>query len=178
MTYDFRSDPILGAAYDYWQTKRGERVMPGRRDIDPVEMPRRLLPNLQITEVVDGGMRFRYRLTGTAVVEAYGAPLTGLFYDQLFSGERLRRIEANLRRVCGEKQPVLVCNQYHSSRDVELLCARVILPLSDDGSTVSQFLMAMSFHFPGAAHQWRGEWFGNDGTLDFGKSYERIIQPA
>lgn len=150
-------------------------MMPQRRDIDPVEIPPRLLPNLQITEVIDGGKRFRYRLVGTAIVNAYGADMTGKFYDELFSGERLRGIEASLRRVCEHRQPIFVCNQYHSTRDVRLLCTRVVLPLSDDRDAVIQFLMAMSFHFPGAARQWAGKWFGNDGNMDFAKSYSEFI---
>jgi len=74
--YDVRSDKILGPAFDYWQAKCRGRMMPRRRDIDPTEIPR-LLPNLQITELIDGGARIRYRLTGTAIVNAYSADLTG-----------------------------------------------------------------------------------------------------
>ncbi len=56
-------------------------MMPRRRDIDPTEIPR-LLPNLQITELIDGGARIRYRLTGTAIVNAYGADLTGKYFQE------------------------------------------------------------------------------------------------
>src|ERR1051325_6866611 len=71
MRYNYQSDPVLGPVLRYWFDKRGARLMPSRRDIDPVEIEPRLLPNLQITELVDGGARFRYRLAGTAIVEAY-----------------------------------------------------------------------------------------------------------
>ena len=36
--------PDTIALYEYWRTKCGERRMPARSDIDPVEMPRQLLP--------------------------------------------------------------------------------------------------------------------------------------
>ncbi len=81
MSYDFRSDPILGPAYEYWRSKCGARAMPRRRDIDPTEIPR-LLPNLQIVEIV--GTRIRYRLAGTAIVEAYGEELAGKYIDEMF----------------------------------------------------------------------------------------------
>jgi hypothetical protein len=70
--YDFRTDPVLRAALDYWRMKRGVRVMPQRRDIEPAEL-REVLAHLQITEVIGGGSRFRYRLVGTAIVQAFGA---------------------------------------------------------------------------------------------------------
>src|ERR1700736_619243 len=85
--YDFRADPVLRAALAYWEGKRGDRPMPQRGDIDPDEL-RPVLSHLQITEVIDGGSRFRYRLVGTAIVEAFGAEFTGRYVDELMSGER------------------------------------------------------------------------------------------
>lgn len=169
--YDFRSDRILGPAFDYWRAKCGGRAMPRRRDIDPTEIPR-LLPNLQITELIDGGLRIRYRLTGTAIVDAYGADLTGKYFDEVFSGRRLDYVNANYGRVCGEKRPLLVCNPYESARNVGLICTRLIMPLSADGENVNQCLTAMSFHFPGEAFQWCDEWFGNRSYLDVANSYD------
>lgn len=133
----------------------------GDTTMDPVEIAPRLLPNLQITELVDGG-RIRYRLAGTAIVQAYGVELTGKYYDELFSGERLRRIEAHHQMICREKRPLFVCNPYRSARDVHLICTRIVMPLCEDGVNICKFLSAMSFNFPGGAYQWSGEWFGND----------------
>jgi len=169
--YDFRSDVILGPAFDYWQSKCGARAMPRRRDIDPTEIPR-LLPNLQITELIDGGARIRYRLAGTAIVDAYGANLTGKYFDEVFSGRRLDYVKANYRGVCSEKRPLLVCNPYVSTRNIELICARLVMPLSEDGVTVNQCLTAMSFHFPAMTSQWPREWFGNKSYLDVANSYD------
>jgi hypothetical protein len=103
--YDLKRDPTLGAAYSYWCAKRGARAMPRRRDIDPSEISPRLLPFLQITELLDGGSRIRYRLVGTAIVAAYGADLTGRHLDEVVSGERLRFVEDNYRRIYREKRP-------------------------------------------------------------------------
>ena len=176
MKYKLQNDPILNPAFEYWRKTRGARLMPRRSEIDPVEIPPRLLPHLQITEIVDGGARYRYRLAGTAIVDAYGAELTGKYYDEVFSGDRLRYIEANFRLICLEKRPIFVRNQYHSARGAFLVCSRVVMPLSDDDVNVHQFLMAMSFQHPGAAYQWAGAWIGNDGTFDFANSYMETIE--
>ncbi len=177
MRYDFRSDMILSPAFDYWQAKCGARVMPRRRDIDPTEIPLRLLPNLQITELIDGGVRIRYRLIGTAIVNAYGAELTGKYFDQVFSGQRLEHVKANYRMICIEKRPLLVCSRYVSARDVHLFCARLVMPLSEDDVNISQCLTAMSFHFPGEASRRSGESFGTSSNFDFANSYSEIVRP-
>lgn len=172
MQYDFHTDAILGPAYEYWRSKCGARVMPRRSDIDPSEIPR-LLPHIQISEIV--GARIRYRLAGTAIVEAYGEELAGKYFDQVFSGERLRFVEKNYRMMCEEKRAVLVCNRYDSKRDVQLICTRLIMPLSEDGETVTQCLTVMSFQFPGHADEWTGQWFGNGDNFDFAHSYAKAI---
>jgi len=171
--YDFRSDPILSQAFDYWRGKCGARSMPQRRDIDPTEIPR-LLPHIQITENV--GARIRYRLAGSAIVEAYGGELKGKFFDEVLSGERLRFVEANHRLVCTEKRPILVSGSYLSKKEIPLVCNRVVMPLSEDGVNVNQCFTVMTFQFPGKASEWFGQWSGNSGNFDFARSHCEIIR--
>ena len=149
--------------------------MPRRCDIDPVEL-RHLLPYLQITELVDGGARIRYRLVGTAIVNAYGAELTGKYFDEVFTPERLRFVAGNYRTMCSEKRPLLVCNRYLSARDVELFCFRLVMPLSEDEVTVHQCLSAFRFQYPGQASQWAGEWHLGKHNIDLSSAYTEIIR--
>jgi hypothetical protein len=55
-------DAHLRKALAYWLRKCGERHMPRRADIDPVEMPE-LLPYVRLADVVAPG-QYRYRLVG------------------------------------------------------------------------------------------------------------------
>lgn len=168
--FDFHADPILGPAYQYWQAKCGTRAMPRRRDIDPIEFPR-LLPYVQLTELV--GQRIRYRLVGTAIVDNYGGELCAKYFDEVFSGQRLRFIEANYRMMCERRQPVLVCNRYFSRRSTPLICVRLVMPLSEDGATVDRCFTAMNFQHPGDASQWFGDCLagGTDDNVDFANCY-------
>jgi len=175
VTYDFTKDSILKSAHAYWRSKRDGRNMPRRQDIEPTEIPR-LLPNIQITEMVDGGKRIRYRLAGSAIVEAYGSELKGKYFDEIFTGERLRFVEDNYRVMCERMRPVLVVNRYHSARNVELVCHRLIMPLSEDGKTVNQCLTAMSFQFPGKAKHWMGQWSENSPEFDLAMSHCEAIE--
>jgi len=175
MRYDFRNDAILGPAFAYWEAKCGGRAMPRRADIDPSEITR-LLPYLQITEFVDGGARIRYRLVGTAIVTAYGAELTGKYFDEVFAGDRLRVVIDNYRVMCREKRPIFIGSRYVSRKDTELFCYRLLMPLSNDGTTINQVITAMSFKYPNEASQIAGQGFGNDVDFDRGAGFREVIR--
>jgi len=144
MTFDFRADPILGDALAYWRKKRGARSMPRRRDIDPVDIPT-LLPNLQLIETVSGG-RFRYRLIGTALVEAFGGDYTGQYPDVLFDGPRARITEV-YSAVRDAKQPLFLRSRYLTTKNVDLIANRLYMPLSEDDSQVNMILGILTFDF-------------------------------
>jgi hypothetical protein len=145
--YDFRADPILREALAYWQRKRGERAMPCRRDIDPAELPFWLLPHLQLTDAIEGGRRFRYRLVGTAIVGAFGAEFTGKHVDELPSGNGLDVAHAFYDTVCDAKQPVFARSAYNATKGVSRITNRLLLPLSEDGREVSAIAGAVTFEF-------------------------------
>src|SRR5277367_3870617 len=125
MTYNYRDDPILGPALAYWVRKRGARSMPCKRDIDPTEIPPKILPNLQIIDVIEDGARFRYRLIGTRVVEAYGSDYTEKFPDELFPDDRLGLIQNIYRTVCDSKSPLFTHNRYRSAQNIDLFANRI-----------------------------------------------------
>ncbi len=149
--------------------------MPQRGDIDPSEIIP-LLPYLQITELIDGGTRLRYRLVGTGIVAAYGAELTGKYFEEVFAGDRLRFIEENYRLMCAEKRPILVGSRYVSRKEVELFCYRLVMPLSQDEKTINQALTAMSFKYPDEASQLLGQWLNDGMDLDRGSASCEVIR--
>jgi hypothetical protein len=145
MTYNYWGDPILGPALAYWTRKRGARSMPRKSDVDPTEISPKLLPSLQIVEVIDGGARFRYRLVGTASVEAYGEDYTGRYPDELFSDDRLCFIQNIYRAVCKSKMPLFSYNRYHTTKNVDVYANRIYMPLSDDDVDVDYILGILRF---------------------------------
>ena len=72
---------------DYLLAKRGARAFPARCDIDPKELPPRMLPNIAIVSVEGSGNEddhFSYRLVGTNVVRHFGADVTGRSFEDIF----------------------------------------------------------------------------------------------
>ena len=55
---------MVRAIYEYWERKRGDRLMPARRDIDPTEFVPHL-PGIMLVDVVADERRYVYRLVGT-----------------------------------------------------------------------------------------------------------------
>jgi hypothetical protein len=69
--------PNTWAIYRYWQEKCRGRSMPARSDLDPLDMPKGLLPGLCLVDVAPDERRYVYRLVGTADVEVRGYDPTG-----------------------------------------------------------------------------------------------------
>lgn len=83
-SWSVRRNPILRRGYDFWLQKCAGRPFPDRADLDPAEI-KDILPHLTIVEVTGNGPvpLFRYRLVGTAVVNAVGRDSTGYFADEV-----------------------------------------------------------------------------------------------
>ena len=144
MGYDYRADPVLAGALAYWRQKRNGRAMPSRRDIDPSEIPR-LLPHLQLIDIVRD--RFRYRLIGTALVDAYGKNYTGQFVDELFDQARSQFISKIYSTVVETRRPGFLRSRYVTTKGIKLVANRLYLPLSENDRELNMILGAATFEF-------------------------------
>ncbi len=137
------ADSRLRKVYDYWQQKRGVRAMPARRDIDPAELVS-VLPHLILVDV-EPGPRFRYRLFGTAVVEAFGSDPTGQYIDVVMVGAYKAFLLGLYNDLVVSKKPVYSTSIYGGKREAQLWTQRLMLPLSSDGETVDKVLAIQVF---------------------------------
>lgn len=76
----------LVALYAYWDAKRGNRRMPSRADIDPVDL-KRFLRLLCLIDVVPDERQYVYRVVGTRDVEMRGYDPTGKSVKEGYYGE-------------------------------------------------------------------------------------------
>ena len=81
---DLGDNPKFRDLLAYWERKRGTREMPTRSDIDPLELKQHL-GWLVMVDVLPEPGRFRFRLVGTKVVEAYGRDSTGRTVEEAFA---------------------------------------------------------------------------------------------
>ena len=142
------ADARLKEVYAYWQKKRGARAMPARRDIDPLDIPT-VLPHLMMIDV-EPGPRYRYRLFGTEVTEAFGMNPTGKCVDEVMVGDYKKFLLGLYDDLCREKKPVYSTSIYGThnrtlGRDTKMWTQRLMLPLSADGAAVDKVLACQVF---------------------------------
>ena len=138
-----QADPRLHVVFDYWRSKRGARAMPARQDIDPAELAS-VLPYLMLIDVEDGP-RFRYRLFGTAVVEAFGMDPTGQYIDVVMVGAYKTFLLDLYMDILARQKPVYSTSIYGTKRDARMWTQRLMLPLSSDGEHVDKVLACQVF---------------------------------
>jgi hypothetical protein len=147
---DFRdelSDPGLVCFYDYWVSLCGNRLMPSRRDIDPVQVPRGFLPNVMLIDILHDQRRYRYRLIGSNIVIATGENRTGRFFDEVRFFRDHPCVIPQYETVVKTRRPLYSLEPFTnfiSETAYKVDC--LILPLSDDGQRVDTLLVLFQFN--------------------------------
>lgn len=87
----------------YWHDLKGDRPLPRRADLDPVDIAY-CLGNLALVEI-GAPFRPRYRLVGTRLTELLGEDPTGKYLDQMYSPAIRGEALAAYRRTVETGQP-------------------------------------------------------------------------
>lgn len=135
----------------------GDRL-PGRQHFDPAGIPR-LLKHIVLTEVERDPYRFKVRVLGTAVADAFGRDFTGRYMDEVFEGHneslshsmRVEAVETGL--------PCLRPAVPGTFRGMDIAPQEGIhLPLAGDGERVD-YVLSMFVYLPGTTDDANGVWF-------------------
>ena len=127
--------------YGYWLTKRGPRAMPARSELDPADIPM-LLPYLMI--VGKEGNQFRYRLVGTAVVQAVGYDATGSTVGSyLLAPGHAVEARAIFERAFTLAHPIFATGGFILKSGADVTMSLLALPLSDDGVAVNMTISTL-----------------------------------
>jgi hypothetical protein len=136
--------PKLKRLYDYWSERRGERVMPSRADIDPLDMTF-VMGNIILVDVLDEEpLRFRIRLHGSNLSQRAGYELTGKMLDELPVTEFRALALQSFTHVATTAKPL----QSNRDRIIDGRSTRyetIIMPLSSDGERVDRLLIGLIY---------------------------------
>jgi hypothetical protein len=139
-------DPKIRKVHDYWMTKHHGSRLPSRGDLDPVDLAD-CLGGLMLLDVIGVGIKqdFAVRLAGQQVEEAFGRALRGQklleVFKEMADSDCFRRFR--LAAITGEAD--------FRSADLAGLGRpfvhydRAMLPLSEDGNTISHLLCCYVF---------------------------------
>lgn len=148
--FDGNPDSPANWLLGYWRRKCKPGRLPGRKDIDPVDIRRDVLPDVYLMDVVPASprRRFRYRLVGTRMVELGGGDPTGRFVDEFIDPARVAEMHEWEDRVVDEPA-AWVYSAPIAFKHIDWKWAwRLSLPLAGDGKTVDMLLL----HFTLGAH--------------------------
>lgn len=140
--------PRLQRLLKYWEQKRGDRRLPARTDLDPLEFPW-MLGDVSLVEVHqdDDALRYRFRLMGTQAVERLGYDVTGKWLEDLPAPDYRARLLDIFDMMVMQAAPyverpnMLIDNHVHHYEILRL-------PLGRDGCRVDMLMMAVDFTGP------------------------------
>jgi hypothetical protein len=130
------------AFLDYWDARRGDRAVPDRADIDPVEIPPRLLPHLLLGEISEPGARLRYRVVGTELVRRFGREPTGRYADEVLGKSQYAYFTSLIRDLCIERCPVYSEARFDWDAGGHVVTSRLLVPLTRGGEETAMVMGA------------------------------------
>lgn len=128
----------------YWLGKRREGTIPSRKDIDPIEIPR-LMPHVALVDILRNPLDYRYRLTGTHIVEMIGHDRTGQRMREFFTRPAIEATEHLLEQLVSTGEPLAFEGRLYWIEKDYLAFQSLILPLATDGREVDMAIMGLHF---------------------------------
>lgn len=128
--------------YDYWNSIRGSRSAPERKDIDPTRI-REALANTFILEL-DESEKFSFRLAGSHLCTSYCRELKGRSFSALWHERDGDAMETLLRAVTEDHAVALVTFQGTTALQTKVSFETILMPLRHNGSTHTRLLGAMT----------------------------------
>lgn len=135
-------DPRLTALLTYWRGIRGDDVIPRKQHFDPVAIPE-LLPYIYLWSYDERSDEFLFRLAGEHILVMFGRePKPGMAMADCMPAGFVDTIRRRYLRIVKERVIMYDRGTVRTSEGNEVPSERIILPLSDDGTTVTHLVGA------------------------------------
>jgi hypothetical protein len=130
-----REIPRLGA--ESWAALCADGGLPGRNDIDPLKLPRAVLPHILLIDVEDGAARrFRWRLIGTHTTTVLGRDSTGRYLDEVLPADRYGSFIEPLNWVIEHRRPTRIWGRATHVEKTWVPFENFLAPMVDDEGIV------------------------------------------
>jgi hypothetical protein len=154
--------------FDYWNSIRGARSAPDRRDIDPARIKTALASTFILER--DDAHEFSFRLAGSHLCSAYARELKGRSFTRLWHARDRDAMETLIRAVTEDHAVALVTFEGKTPIQTKALFETILLPIRHNGATDSRMLGAMTaFDTP--------YWFGVQPIMEQRITGLRLIWP-
>jgi hypothetical protein len=128
--------------FDYWNSLRGSRSAPDRRDIDPARI-KSALASTFILEL-DPANEFSFRLAGSHLCSAYARELKGRSFTRMWHARDRDAMDTLIRAVTEDHAVALITFQGTTPIHTKASFETILLPIRHNGSTQTRLLGAMT----------------------------------
>lgn len=137
------ADSILVSALEHWLRRQTASGLPGADLVDPLQLPRGILPYILLVDFC--GDRIHYRLVGTVMCERWGSDITGKYLDEIMSGEYGDYV-GGLYYCCRDSRlPVFSESRFRWDIGRVLRTRRLMLPFLDGPGGPLRIMVAQTF---------------------------------
>lgn len=136
----------LAEVYAYWLKAKGDALIgPSWRNFDMLELPPKLLPSLLVLDIAEPVKNSVYRYWGRELTYIHGADLTGKSPYDLTPQALADQLLADHSKVVANRKPLCGHYIFETFDHYKLTHSMIRLPLSSDGETVSNILIATDY---------------------------------
>jgi hypothetical protein len=132
-------DPRLHQLHAYWKGQCGNRRMPARSDIDPLDVSG-LLPFVFLVDVLSDPRDFRFRLAGTHFRDFVGREVTGLAIGEMFPPAFNAEVLFHWSACVDRGAPAVGSGRLWVPERDHVGWESIVCPLSPDGTSVNMLL--------------------------------------
>jgi hypothetical protein len=142
----------LAALLEWWRAlPRRADSLPTRQQIDPVTLPPASLPSIALVQRIDEAdrIRWRYRLVGTKLIDEAGRNVTGMYVDELLTGDYGTYLGSLFDALMAERRPLLSKSVYMVGRETgrpSRRITRLMLPFTDDPGRSNRVAFVLGAH--------------------------------
>lgn len=144
--------PALRQVAAHWRDTRGQRPMPGWKQIDPTAIAQHL-PIIWAWRYDRAADRFVGRLAGDAITMAFGRRMRGAPLHEFFAGRDPDEIARRYRRIVDEPALMYCDGQVFKHAGRVGVGERIGLPLADDGERTDGILGATTYTLPNGLYR-------------------------
>lgn len=133
---------VIRNAKAYWERIRADRAVPGRRDLDPVEIPQ-LLAHVMLVDVVAEPLDFTFRLIGSEIDAIISRRSVGRRFSTIPHMAPGNKVWAEYETVVRTREPLTGAVDYVGADRQVRGVRHCLMPLSADGERVTTLFVAV-----------------------------------
>ncbi len=131
----------------HWRELRGDRTFPSFEDVDPQAIPE-IWANVFVLDLAGNLDDPLFRLAGDSFAASTGSPLRNIRISEAPKNSLAEQSVSYYREVIERGVPISRGGEFTKADGTRVLYRGVILPMSDDGATISGLLGAANCREP------------------------------